>query len=68
MKKLAVKKGTECMACLECVTACSKAFYKEFHQDLSCIQIVDKNGTAKPMVCIQCGKCAKVCEAASLPI
>ena len=66
MKKLAVKKGAECMACLECVSACSKAFYKEFHQDLSCIKIVDKNGTAKPMTCIQCGKCAKGCEAGAI--
>ncbi len=62
MKKLSVKKDSQCMACLECVRACSTAFYKEFHQDYSALQIVDKNGTAKPMVCIQCGKCAKVCE------
>ena len=62
MKKLSVKKGSECMACLECVRACSTAFYKEFHPDLSCIQIVAKGTGAKPNVCIQCGKCAKVCE------
>jgi len=62
MKKLMVKKGSECMACLECVRACSNAFYKEFHPDYSCIQIVAKGEGAKPMTCIQCGKCAKVCE------
>ena len=62
MKKLMVKKNAECMACLQCVDACSTAFYKEFHQDLSCIQIVAKGNGAKPMTCIQCGKCAKVCE------
>ena len=62
MKKLVVKKGISCMACLECVQACSKAFYKEFHQDLSCIKIVDKNGEAKPVTCIQCGKCMRTCE------
>ena len=28
MKKLTVKKGSECMACLQCVQACSEAFYK----------------------------------------
>lgn len=66
MKKLTVKKGSECMACLECVQACSKAFYKEFHQDKSCIQIIEKNGAAKPMVCVQCGKCAKACEAGAI--
>ena len=62
MKKLTVKKGSECMACLECVRACSKAFYKEFDEDLSCIRIVAKGSGAKPNVCIQCGKCMKVCE------
>ncbi len=63
MKRLAVKKDVECMACLQCVRACSEAFYKEFHQDKACIRIVEKNGAAKPMTCVQCGKCAKVCEA-----
>ena len=62
MKKLAVKKNIECMACLECVRACSNAFYKEFHPDLSSIRIVAKGDGAKPMTCIQCGKCMKVCE------
>ena len=62
MKKLSVKKDSQCMACLECVRACSQAFYKEFHPDYSCIQIVAKGAGAKPSVCIQCGKCMKVCE------
>ena len=66
MKKLTVKKGSTCMACLECVRACSQAFYKEFHQDKACIQIVEKKGEAKPQVCVQCGKCAKVCEAGAI--
>ena len=62
MKKLAVKKNVACMACLECVRACSEAFYKEFDEDLSCIKIVAKGDGAKPMICIQCGKCMKDCE------
>ena len=66
MKKLSVKKGVECMACLACVQACSNAFYKEYHDDKSCIQIIEKNGAAKPMVCVQCGKCAKACEAGAI--
>ena len=56
------KKGIECMACLECVQACSNAFYKEFNPDLSAIQIVAKGNAAKAMTCIQCGKCMKACE------
>ena len=66
MKRLAVKKNEECMACLECVRACSQAFYKEFDEDLSSIRIVAKGASAKPMTCIQCGKCAKVCEAGAI--
>ena len=63
MKKLVANKNIECMACLECVRACSQAFYKEFDPDLSCIQIVaGKNSGAKPNVCIQCGKCMKACQ------
>ena len=66
LKKLTVKKGGECMACLSCVVACSEAFYKQFHQDKSCIKIIEKNGKAKPMVCIQCGKCARECPAGAI--
>ena len=60
MKKLTVKKGSTCMACLQCVQACSEAFYKEFHEDKSCIQIVEKK-SIRPMVCPQCCKCAEAC-------
>ena len=66
MKKLTVKKNETCMACLQCVQACSEAFYKEFDEDLSCIRIVAKGAAAKPMTCIQCGKCMKVCEAEAI--
>ena len=38
MKKLAVKKGIDCMACLSCVRACSEAFYKVFDEAKSCIR------------------------------
>ncbi len=62
MKKLTVKKGSQCMACLQCVQACSEAFYKEFDTSLSCIQIVAKGEDAKPNTCIQCGKCMRACE------
>ncbi len=67
MKKLTVKKDSQCMACLQCVQACAEAFYKDFDVTLSAIQVgVAKNGDPKPAVCIQCGKCAKVCEAGAI--
>ena len=76
MKKLKVKKGSTCMACLECVRACSEAFYKEFDPDKACLQITEKK-TVRPegaitqnakgvyMInkkkCTGCGKCAEAC-------
>ncbi len=66
MKRLAIKKDLSCMACLECVQACSEAFHKEFNFEKSCIQIVQENNTVKPMICIQCGKCARACEAGAI--
>ena len=63
MKKLTVKKNSQCMACLQCTQACSEAFYKEADPIYSSIQIVaGKNGDPKVNTCIQCGKCMKVCE------
>ncbi len=61
MKKLKVVKGAKCMACLECVRACSTSFYKEFDPDKSCIQIVEKKGDAKQKKCTGCGKCVEAC-------
>ena len=58
MKKLSIKKGVQCMACLECVRACSNAYYKEFHPDKAALKIVQRGENVRPMVCVQCGKCA----------
>ena len=46
MKKLTVKKDVQCMACLECVRACSNAYFKEFDPDKACLQIVPWKGEA----------------------
>ena len=61
MKKLVVTDKSACKACLQCEIACSTAFYKVFDPEKSCIRIVEKNGAVKTNVCIQCGKCARVC-------
>lgn len=47
MKKLSIKKGVQCMACLECVRACSNAYYKEFHPDKAALKIVQR-GRERP--------------------
>ncbi len=62
MKKLSVKKGIDCMACLSCVGACSEAFYKVMDPGKSCLQIVEEKGAVKVKTCIQCGKCARTCK------
>ena len=56
MKKLKVKKGATCMACLECVRACSEAFYKTFDPAKSSFRSWRKKSGVKPMACVQCGK------------
>ena len=60
MKKLKVKKGSTCMACLACVGACSEAFYKVFDPDKACLQIVEKKAV-RPIACPLIGKCAEAC-------
>ena len=62
-KKLKVTDKKSCMACLECVNACSEAFYKVADPDKACIRIVvGKDGEPEPKTCIQCGKCARTCK------
>ncbi len=68
MKKLVVTDKTACMACLACEQACSEAFYKTFDPEKSCIRIVEgkTKGSIKTNTCIQCGKCARNCEAGAI--
>ena len=66
MKKLKVTDPKACQYCLACVNACSEAFYKVADPDLSCIQMGQKKGEWQPIVCPQCGKCAKVCESGAI--
>ena len=62
MKKLSAKKGVECKACLECVRACSEAFYKQLEPGKSWNRTGEKNGVVWPATCRQYGKCARTCE------
>ena len=66
MKKLKVKKGSTCMACLACVGACSEAFYKVFDPDKACLQIVEKKAV-RPIACPQCGNVPRPVRKAPSP-
>lgn len=67
MKKLVAVRKDDCMACYECMHACSAAYYKREDVTVSAIQIgAKKDGSPKVLACPQCGKCAEVCEAGAI--
>jgi Fe-S-cluster-containing hydrogenase component 2 len=66
MKKLAVTDKSACMTCRTCELACAGAFYKNDDIRLSCVQIGEKDGKPTIALCVQCGKCAKVCESGAI--
>jgi Fe-S-cluster-containing hydrogenase component 2 len=67
MTKLKAVNTEDCMWCLGCEVACAEAFYKSYiGVDLTCIHVDDDQGKPKIRVCVQCGKCAKNCEAEAI--
>jgi Fe-S-cluster-containing hydrogenase component 2 len=69
MKKLAVSDKSLCMACRTCENACAGAFYKGediLNEELSCIHIEGDADKIDIRACIQCGKCARECEAKAI--
>ena len=67
MKKLVAVRKDDCMACYQCMHACSAAYYKREDVTVSAIQIgAKKDGSPKVLACPQCGKCAEVCEAGAI--
>ena len=67
MKRLKVKDASQCKACLQCAVACASAFSKDYDVSKSCIQITEKpDKTIAVRSCIQCGKCARNCEAGAI--
>ena len=67
MKKLVAVRKDDCMACYQCMHACSAEYYKREDVTVSAIQIgAKKDGSPKVLACPQCGKCAEVCEAGAI--
>ena len=70
-RMLVVNKDARCIGCLECMHACSKTYFKSHKLSLAFLKVQAKKGIGnksdiegsiiRPVVCIQCGKCAKVC-------
>ncbi|MBQ0071490.1 MAG: selenium-dependent xanthine dehydrogenase, partial [Spirochaetales bacterium] len=60
-KRLVINKDKTCIGCLECVRACSEAFFHVKDPRLAALQIREKKGEKSPSLCLQCGKCAKAC-------
>lgn len=70
-RTLIVNKDARCIGCLECVHACSKSYFRTSKSSMAFIRVTEHMGIgnksaiqgkiARPVVCIQCGKCAKVC-------
>lgn len=65
MKVLQVR-AENCVQCGECMTACSRAYFKEASDVLSRIKVEDKAGFANFNVCSQCGACIGVCPTQAL--
>ena len=60
-----------CIGCYECVHACARTYHKTEKASKAFLRIATKKGVGnqsgiegtiqRPVVCIQCGKCASVC-------
>ena len=70
-RTLVVNKDARCIGCLECVHACAKFYFRTQKASMAFLRVTEHMGVGnksslegkitRPVVCIQCGKCAKVC-------
>ena len=64
--KILTPLADKCVQCGACMTACSKAYFKEDDADLARIQVKDVTGLPEINVCSQCGCCIAVCPTQAL--
>ncbi|MCF0261423.1 MAG: selenium-dependent xanthine dehydrogenase [Sphaerochaetaceae bacterium] len=70
-RSLVVNKDVRCIGCLECVHTCAQSYFRTIKASMAFIKVVSKEGVGnfsnisgtinRPVVCIQCGKCARAC-------
>ena len=66
-KRLYVNPHSRCIGCKECMRACADLFNKTKDPELALLEIVSLKDY-KPSVCIQCGKCARVCPEGAISL
>ena len=75
-RTLVVNKDARCIGCLECVHACAKYYFRTNKASMAFMHVTERKGVGnksgvegtimRPVVCIQCGKCAKVCPVGAI--
>ncbi|MCQ2397938.1 MAG: selenium-dependent xanthine dehydrogenase [Sphaerochaetaceae bacterium] len=71
-RSLTINPKARCIGCKECVRACAMAFHKTEQTKFAYLQVRNRRGTGnqsgisgiivRPVVCIQCGTCARACS------
>ena len=75
-RTLVINKDARCIGCLECVHTCAQYYFRTTKASMAFMRVTERRGIGnksdiegtitRPVVCIQCGKCAKVCPVGAI--
>ncbi len=68
MPKVLVTCQEKCIGCNNCMSVCSKLYFKEDNPEKSAIQIHSRDDGFAINVCNQCGRCVQECPTLALSI